>query len=178
MCNTSYFTFLFMSLVSQVVGQSNAFLAERVQRSATFVLNAPIEKAFPLFGPIREKDWAAGWEPEILYSNHDEVEQHMIFRTSSSHRDADHYLWVVSQYRPEIFFIEYTVSTPQRIWFITVSCRPSDDKTTVTVTYTYTGLSDEGNRTNKMALEKMYVRNLKDWEEALNFYLATGKRME
>jgi len=157
---------------------ADSFKAERVQKTASFVVNTAIEKAFPLFGPIREKEWTAGWEPQIIYSVNPEVEEHMIFKTSGKHHGEEEYLWVLSQYNPKDYFIEYTVSTSQRLWFISVRCRPKGSNTSVTVTYTYTGLTEEGNQLNKLALDKMYAHNLKDWEEAINYYLFTGKRKE
>ncbi|MFZ6001691.1 MAG: hypothetical protein ACOYW3_14370 [Bacteroidota bacterium] len=152
--------------------------AERVQRTASFVVKAPIEKAFPLFGPVREKEWAAGWEPQIIYSNHPEVEEHMIFKTPPRHDGESEYIWIVTQYQPRDYFIEYTVSTLQRVWFITVKCESQNDHTRVSVTYSYTGLTPEGNQMNKQALDRMYANNLKDWEEAINYFLSTGKRLE
>jgi hypothetical protein len=85
---------------------------------------------------------------------------------------------VLSHYNPKDYFVEYTVSASQRLWFISVRCRPKGTNTSVIVTYSYTGLTEQGNELNKLALDKMYARNLKDWEEAINYYLATGKRKE
>jgi hypothetical protein len=42
--------------------------AKRISRSSTITLNAPLEKVFPLFGPIKEMEWAEGWQPEIMYT--------------------------------------------------------------------------------------------------------------
>jgi hypothetical protein len=157
---------------------TDSFKAERVQKSASFVVNTTIEKAFPLFGPIREKEWAAGWEPQVIYAINQEVEKHMIFKTTANHHDESEYLRVITQYIPNDYFIEYTVSTAQRLWFISVRCRPKGKSTSVTVTYNYTGLTEQGNQLNKAALDKMFAHDLKDWEEAINYYLATGKRKE
>jgi hypothetical protein len=154
------------------------FKAERVERTATFTVNAPVDVAFPLFGPIKEKLWASGWEPEIVYSITNDVELQMIFKTKSSLGEPESYLWVINQYRPDEFLVEYTVSTTQRIWFITVKCDPEDAFTQVTVTYSYTGLTEEGNQLNRTALERMYAHNLTDWAEAINFYLKTGKQLK
>lgn len=151
--------------------------AERIKRSASFLVKAPIEKTFPLFGPIREKEWAAGWEPQVIYSRHPEVEEHMIFKTAGDTPEEKEYVWVVAQYKPAEFFIEYQVSTHQRIWFITVKCKSQQENTLVSVTYSYTGLTDIGNRINQESLAKMFAHDLRDWEEAINFYLSTGKRM-
>lgn len=168
---------LSLTMTTSAIAQTS-FKAERVQKSASFVVNASVEKAFPLFGPIREKEWAAGWEPQIIYSVNPEVEEHMIFKTSGKHHGENEFLWVVSQYRPNDYFVEYTASTAQRVWFISVKCETMEDKTKVTVTYTFTGLTPTGNEINKIALEKMYAHNLKDWEEEINYYLATGKQKE
>ncbi|HTH55878.1 MAG TPA: hypothetical protein VL728_07505 [Cyclobacteriaceae bacterium] len=152
------------------------FKAERVQKSASFVANASIEKVFPLFGPIREKEWTEGWEPQIVYSTNSEVEEHMVFKTSGGHHGEREYLWVLTQFKPKEYFVEYTVSTSNRVWFISVKCEPKPKSTKVIVTYTFTSLTEQGNQLNKLALEKMYAHNLKDWEEDINYYLTTGKR--
>lgn len=47
----------------------------------------------------------------------------------------------------------------------------SSNKTLATVTYTYIGLNDLGNQLNKVSLEKMYSRQLLDWQEEINNYL-------
>jgi hypothetical protein len=149
---------------------------ERITRTATFTVQGKIENVFPLFGPIREKEWAEGWEPEILYRSSESVlvEEHMIFQTNGRANEGK-YTWVITQFQPEKHSIEYTVSTSERIWFIRVVCRPSSSSTDVTVSYTYTGLSEEGNKKNGQALARMFADDLKDWEAAINHYLRTGK---
>src|SRR5262245_25115179 len=59
------------------------FKPERIQRSSTFHVEAPVERSFPLFGPLLEMEWAAGWEPRIIYLQQKYVEEHMIFTTKS-----------------------------------------------------------------------------------------------
>jgi hypothetical protein len=153
------------------------FKTERIQRSASFVIHGKIKNVFPLFGPIREKEWAEGWEPEILYCSNDVlVEEHMIFQTKPADEDLK-YRWIITQYQPEKYLIEYTVSTQERVWFIRVGCEDKKENTMVTVTYTYTGLTADGNRKNEQALKRMYSNNLMDWEAAINHYLKTGKQL-
>ena len=146
------------------MSQSN-FKPERISKTASFTLDGRIEKVFPLFGPMREKDWAEGWEPEVVFSTDDLVEEHMIFQTKVA-TDEKVYTWIVTQFNPEIHKVEYTVSTKNRVWFITVRC-----------TYTYTGLNAEGNERNRNALAKMYSQDLRDWQEAINYYLHHGKML-
>jgi hypothetical protein len=156
----------------------SGFKSERIQKSASFVVNSLVEKAFPLFGPIREREWAAGWEPQIVFSTDPEVEEHMMFKTQGGFEGEMEYLWVLTQFRPNDFLLEYSVSTSNRVWFITVKCEPKNKHTKVTVTYSYTGLTEYGNQLNKIALDKMFLHNLKDWEEAINYYLATGQQKQ
>lgn len=161
-------------LACETQNTTNNFKAERISRTATFSVNEEIEKAFPLFGPMREMEWEAGWKPALVFSETNDVEERMIFKTPGRFEEERTYTWVITQYFPERYRIEYMVSTPERIWFITVQCKAQEEQTLVTVTYTFTGLTERGNERNKQALEKMYTNNLKDWEAAINYYLSTG----
>ena len=158
----------------------SAFKSERISRTSVITLTAPLKRVFPLFGPIREKEWAAGWEPRVLYSTTDFVEEHMVFKTRSHHGHEPDSTWTVSKYRSDQAFIEYTVFTSERLWWITIQCREgiAGETTKAEITYTYTGLTEKGNAINEKALETMYRRDLKDWEEAINHYLETGERLE
>jgi hypothetical protein len=154
----------------------NLFKAERISKSSSFNVNGSVEDVFPLFGPIREKEWADGWDPEILFSHDKFVEEHMVFRTKAS-TDEGFYHWTVTQYRPHEYFIEYTVCTVNRIWFISVNCVADNRSTKVTVGYTYTSLNAKGDEMNRAAVAKMFSDDLTDWRDAINYYLATGKML-
>jgi hypothetical protein len=172
------YTFLFIAFMIVACSSEEVnFKPERIHKAATFSVRARVEKAFPLFGPVREKEWAAGWEPEIVFSNSSEAEEHMIFKTSGKHH-GEEYLWVITQFKPDEYLIEYTVSTADRIWFIRVQCKAAGENTETTVSYTYTGLNSKGNAQNREALEKMFAHNLKDWEEAINHYIQTGEQLK
>lgn len=145
--------------------------SQRISRTACISLKASIEEVFPLFGPLREKEWAFGWAPEVLYPESHRVEEKMIFRTPGV--DGD-YVWVISKYDSIQHLVEYTVHTENRIWFITVQCTEEGRQTIASVTYTYTSLNEGAIALNRQALGEMYRHELKDWEEAINHYLATG----
>jgi len=160
---------------------SAAFTSRRISRTSTITLNAPLSEVFPLFGPIREREWAAGWDPQILYSTTDLVEEHMVFKTPSHHGHGEpDWIWTVSKYLPDQALIEYTIFTPERLWWITIQCCEDvpNQTTKADITYTYTGLTDGGNAINEKALQSMYAHDLRDWEEAINHYLKTGDRRE
>ena len=155
---------------------NNAFTAERVSKSATITLEGPIERVFPLFGAIEEKQWADGWNPTVLYPLSEQIEEGMVFTTPGHGHGETTVAWIMSKYQTDNRLIEYIVSTANRYWMITIQCFAlSATQTKSTIRYTYTGLTLLGNEINKHAIEKMYERNLKDWEEAINHYLKTGK---
>jgi hypothetical protein len=171
------FTLLALILITmEALSQTLATKATRISRTASFIVNEKIEKVFPLFGPIREMEWAEGWEPEVIFSSGAQVEQHMIFRTKGSPSEK-YYTWVVTQFDPSEFVLEYAVSTLNRIWFINVRCAPANDTTIATVSYTYTSLNEEGEKLNSAALERMFKNDLRDWQEAINYYIANNQML-
>jgi len=147
------------------------FKAERIERTASFLVKAPVEKAFPLFGPVREMEWCTGWEPQVIYTTDPYVEEHMVFQSQPRFDNEPPYLWLITQFQPEAHFVEYTVSTNERVWFISVKCAPEGGHTKVTVRYRFTGLTPRGNALNRLALESMYANNLQDWEDEIDRYL-------
>jgi hypothetical protein len=154
------------------------FVPVKIRNTATILLSADVQTVFPLFGPVREQEWTPEWEPEILYG-YSEVEEQMIFRTNARYEGENFYQWIVSAYKPAQHLVEYTVSAPDRVWFIKVECKAHGQKMTLaTVTYTYIGLSEEGHKRNRDAMEKMFAHNLEDWEHALNHYLKTGTKIK
>ncbi|MCX6143191.1 MAG: hypothetical protein NTZ35_08225 [Ignavibacteriales bacterium] len=153
-----------------------SFKAERLSRTATIILNGAVEKVFPLFGAIEEKKWADGWNPSILFPKSEQIEEGMVFTTQGHDHGESNYAWIVSRCKVENHLIEYIVSTANRYWVIDIECAASSkDHTNATVRYTYTGLTELGNEINRHAIKKMFERDLKDWEEAMNHYLETGK---
>lgn len=145
--------------------------AQRLTRTATFTIQREVTSVFPLFGPIRKMEWASGWNPHVLYSENPEVELHMMFKTEGKHPDEPEYLWIVTRYEPEAYLIEYTVSTQNRVWFITVCCESVSFETRVTVTYSYTSLNRIGHERNQEMINCMFSHNLNDWKEAIDHYL-------
>jgi len=102
----------------------------------------------------------------------------MVFVTKSHAEKETESLWAVTKYDPEKHLITYTVSTQNRIWFISINCKQTENNQTKTnIRYTYTSRNQHGIKLNQPALEKMYKYNLEDWEKAINHYLETGKML-
>jgi hypothetical protein len=150
--------------------------SERISRTATITLNSDIETVFPLFGAIEEKKWAEGWNPIPVYPRSEKLEAGMVFLTEGNNDGESEYVWIVATYQPERHRVEYIVSTANRIWVIAVECTAlSAFGTEARVTYTFTGLNPRGNELNREHIERMFARNLADWEEAINYFLRTGE---
>ena len=49
------------------------------------------------------------------------------------------------------------------------------NKTAAEIKYTFPSLNKKGIEINRESLEKMYKKDLKDWETAINYFLKTGK---
>lgn len=151
---------------------SENFKTERISRSSIIQLEGDIDTVFPLFTPFEERKWVEGWDPRLVYPHKEIVEEGTSFRTRGRYPGEDEYLWIINKYEPDIFRVEYLVSTPDRFWTIAVACNPkSKNQSTAEITYTFTGLNPDGNRLNQLALEEMYHDSLKDWEAAINRYL-------
>ena len=143
-------------------------------------LNEAVTRVFPLFGPLREQEWAEGWQPRMVIPDSEEVQEHMVFQTESHDlHNPSTSTWIVSKYDPKRAFIEYTVFTDARIWWVAISCEEDEARSTTaaTVTYTYLGLTQQANHLNEVALESMFRHDLRDWEKALNYYLKTGTQL-
>lgn len=152
-----------------------------LSRTCRIDLKGTLAEVFPLFGPIKEQEWAEGWHPHIVWPESEEVQEHMVFQTDShALEDPARYTWVVSRYAPESAEIEYTVFAGDRIWWIAVHCHQDAGSATcsASITYTYLGLTEQGDHLNRLALDRMFQHDLKDWELQINHYLETGTQMK
>ncbi len=150
------------------------FKSERVSKTASFIVEATIEKVFPLFDAFEERKWVPGWAPTLIYPDKEIIEEGTTFKTKGPGNGAEaEFLWIVIKFDPVAHLVQYLVSTSNRFWTILVKCEDLDNgkKTNTTVTYSYTGLNEAGNELNKSSLGKMYERDLQDWGEAIDRYL-------
>jgi len=156
-----------------------SFVPQRISRSATITVGAPLDEAFALFGPVREKDWADGWDPQLIDPVREIIEERLVFTTQSHFGQSEpDDVWIVSTYSIGDSFIEYTVFAHERVQWIEVLCEEtgSGEATRAEITYTFLGLTERGNSQSREALDRIFAQDLRDWEEAINHHLATGER--
>lgn len=150
------------------------FKAEKLSRSASFVIEEKIETVFPLFDAFEERKWESSWNPKLIYPETEVVEVGTTFSIDGQ-GEEDSYLWRVIQFDKTSHYIQYFVSTPNRDWTISVKCESiaDDNHTQVMVTYAFIGLNSKGNKLNQTHIENMYQENLQDWKRAIDIYLAS-----
>ena len=155
----------------------SAFHAKAVSHTGTIRLAGPVEKVFPLFGPVREKDWAPGWDPEIIYPAGSEVAEGMVFRTRDKSGET---FWVITHFDAAQHAIAYANVTPGYIVNrITIRCRTaSANETDCSVTYSHVALSEHANNFIDHMDDKAYAAKMRHWQEAINHRLTTGRTIE
>lgn len=151
---------------------SAEFEPRHIERTASITLNAPPERAFPLFGPVREAEWAADWSPRIVYATSPLAdEEGAVFVTS--HPGQPDTTWIVVRFDPEAYLVEYARVTPgQSAVRVIIRCEPAaGGRTTAQVTYQITAL---GEGVHHFA-EKHYSQEMAHWETTINHALAAAQ---
>ena len=149
----------------------------RVSHSYTQHLNASPPAVFELLCPVRETDWVNDWRPRMVLSESGFAEPGCIFITPGIPEDA---LWMMTEYDREAFNLEIIKVIPGVVMGrITVSLTADGDAaTTALITYSYTAISDHGDRALEEFTEAHFTSFMVTWEKELNHYLATGTMLE
>jgi hypothetical protein len=155
-----------------------SFTASRITRTATMRLVAPPSDVFPLLEPIGEKQWAAGWEPEMLYPPTGLAEEGAVFLIGHSAEESS--IWTIVRYNPAAFQIAYLRVTPgSDSARIEIACADNRDGTTRTdVTYIFTALTERGNAALEKYTEAYFREWIASWETAINHYLRHGSLLQ
>jgi hypothetical protein len=149
------------------------FMSEHNGKTATITLNGKIEQVFPVFGAFEERKWSDGWNPVLVFPTTETIQEGTTFLTNGHGHGEDQFTWIVNQFKPDQFYIQYVVYTENRHWTITVTCTPlSANQTSAAITYLFTGHNGLGNEIDRHMLNKIFSEDLKDWEKAINAYLS------
>lgn len=149
------------------------FQSTTVERTASITLNGPSEATFPLFGPVREADWAEGWAPEVLTPG--PLRPGWVFRTRDEQRGET--LWLMTDYDEAARHVSYVRVTPSSdVTAITVRvCDEGTARSTAEIGYSFTAVTPDGTDYVRTFTEEHYRRWIASWGEAINHYLATGE---
>ena len=138
-----------------------------------FIMNAPREKTFPLFGANRERMWAPGWNPEFLYPFPAEDVAGAVFRVRHGHEDA---VWVNTVFDERNGHIQYAYFLPDvMVTVIDIQLTQlGAERTQAKVIYERTALSAKA---NAMVVQRGEGdrRMGPEWEMQINRYLQRNK---
>jgi hypothetical protein len=170
------FILMFTASTASCNSQDTAFMAERLQRSGSIVLEGPVTRVFPLFGIIREKEWSPGWSPTPVFPMSGEMGEGSVYRTPGHVHGEPQLTWVVSRFDTTAAHLTYLVIAADRVVSIDIQCASlPDNRTRATITYFMTGLSAEGNAVCHHLIGRLFAHDLQDWQAPIN-ELLTGKK--
>jgi hypothetical protein len=168
--STSLPAFILALLLLGASTSPDAMSAQPMSRSAAFHLDAPCPKVFPFFTAEGEKQWAEGWNPEMLSGN---TERGSVFRTR--HPDGRETTWIVTRYDPVGFKASYArLAAGSNMGLVDVACAPEESGSRIQVTYTLTGLNAAGDAYVREFLSPSHYEGMiEEWSEALRAALQT-----
>ena len=154
------------------------FQGKRVSHEFIQTNVAPPKTVFPLLCPVEEAKWVPGWQYRLIYSQSGVAELGCVFTTTNE--DGTESTWICTEYDPANFRVGYVWVNPGRVATqLRLQLFPkANNQTEARIRYTYTGLSEQGNREVERYNEHWFRSKMEGWEKAINHYLQTGKLIE
>ncbi len=142
----------------------------RVERSYIQKLRGKPESIFPLLCPVREKEWAEGWDPLEVYTQSGFAENDCVFTTGEVEPDS---IWVITRFDTENHGLEIVKVTPgMTVGKIRITlCANESGNTDAQVVYMYTAIGPEGEKFVHDYSEDFFNRFMQFSESALNDFL-------
>ena len=93
-----------------LAGEAGTAMIEQRAQSFTIGLNGSVADVTPLFGPVREAEWAPDWSPRFIHPAQGVQREGVVFTTTSG--DGRDRLWLLTTYDLGNGRVEYVVITP------------------------------------------------------------------
>jgi len=173
----AYFTIWALGLAlvqAALAGVAGAAVVEQRTQSFTIILNGSISDVTPLFGPVREAEWAPDWSPRFIHAAQGVQREGVVFTTSRGH--GSDRLWLRTTYDVRNGRVEYVVVTPAfTANEIKIRVVPDGEHhCKATITYRRSALAPEGNE-EVANLDAHWAEEQRNhWETAINEALAKG----
>jgi hypothetical protein len=136
------------------------------EASFTIDLEAAPPLALPLFGPVREAEWAHGWSPVMLYPGDGGQPAGSVFTTPGEGQDL---VWVMTRFDERMLEVNYAQVLP-KVWAGEILIRlkaVGKNRTQATVTYWRTALSPEADQ-GVEAFGRHFPQQREHWQDAIN----------
>ena len=166
---------LFLALVqAALAGEAGTATIQQRAQSFTIGLNGSVADVTPLFGPVREAEWAPDWLPRFIHPAQGVQREGVVFSTTRG--DGRDRLWLLTTYDLRNGRVEYVVITPA-FTASDIKIRVLSDgerHSRATITYRRPALAPEGN-TEVAKLDRHWAEQQRiHWETAINEALAKG----
>lgn len=141
-----------------------------------FEIEKPIEIVFPLFTAEGEKLWAPGWDYVQIFGDKN-VKEDDIFVTQTHDHSAADAIWIVKKYDSQNHFVQYYKIEPgEKVGLITVQCKKiGESQTKINVSYSYSALSESGEKFVSGFTEADYVSFINEWKYLIDEYFSKHK---
>ncbi|MFQ5833876.1 MAG: hypothetical protein ACE5H4_14305 [Candidatus Thorarchaeota archaeon] len=150
------------------------YLSKRISREYTQMNAGQPDEVFPLLCPVRESEWLPHFKAEVIHSSTGISEDGAIFQTT--HGDDAKVTWIITKYNPNSLIEMMYIIPDTMIVRINIQLEKHDSRhTKTTIRYTYTGLTERGNKEVGRFTEERFNHEMEFWEEAINHYLIHGK---
>ena len=147
-----------------------------VQYRCTQIWHATPDQVFPLLCPVRETEWIPDWNPRLVVSKSGFMEQDCIFIESGQFPEA---IWVVNQYALNHYVEMYRILPGVTVskFSIRLAEGAKNNTTQAELSYAHIAISSEGNEFIKGCSNKEMETTMNHFNEAINCYLSTGKKI-
>src|SRR5438034_10509721 len=159
---------------TEFAGVGGKAVPEQRTESFTITLNGSVADVTPLFGPVREAEWAPDWSPHFIHPAQGVQREGVVFTTTSGHgKDR---LWLLTTFDVSNGQVEYVVMTPAfTASEVKVRVVPDGEQhCKATITYRRSALAPGGNE-EVAKLDAHWAEEQRvHWETAINQALAKG----
>ena len=161
-------------LQSALGGEAGRAAVEQRTERFTIALKGSVADVTPLFGPVREVEWAPEWSPHFIHPAQGAQEEGVVFSTRGHNKDR---LWLMTAYDIKEGRVEYVILTPAlTVSEIKIRVVPdSEQHCKAMITYRRSALTPEGNE-EVAKLDTHWAQQQQiHWEKAINEALAKGR---
>ena len=136
-------------------------------------MDTDADSAFPLFCPVRERDWLESWNLQNVFSTSGFAEPGCVFTSLDANGEST---WIISQHDTAERTIQMVKFTPRfTACLLNISvASTSATRCEVTVSYSHAALSEKGADFVLAFSEALYAKIMSHWKGALDHYLENG----
>lgn len=162
------------ALLSAGVAHAEAPALRSATRSFVIHLDAPAATTLPLFGPVRESEWAPDWTPTFLHPPVPTQSEGAVFVTDGP--PGRQLTWLLSRFDEAAGEVRYEILAPDfALTRIAIQVRPGPQpaRSVATVRYTRMALTPAANEYIEK-FERHFESQGPHWESAINAALRSG----